>query len=174
VYLPAGSRWTDYWTGATFTGGQTITRQTPLSVMPIYIKSDSLIPTRDIQQYWDEKPLTNLILDGVVDGTASTTFYEDDGWTLDYQQGEYNETKFTATRQGNGRVTFTQDVVTDGFDTKLQTVTWKLRDVPRPPVVQGQANARSAVAAPEISYDPANQVATVTVPVAAGPVTITY
>lgn len=174
VYLPAGSRWTDYWTGATFTGGQTITRQTPLSVMPIYIKSDSLIPTRDVQQYWDEKPLTNLILDGVVDKEASTTFYEDDGWTLDYQQGEYNETTFTATRQGNGRITFTQQVVADGYDSQLQTVTWKLRDVPRPPVVQGQANARTVAAAAEVAYDQATQIATVTVPVSAGPVTITY
>jgi len=176
VYLPAGSRWTDYWTNSTFDGGQTITRQTPLSVMPIYIRSDSIIPTRDVQQYSDEKPLTNLVLDTSVDTTTSTTFYEDDGATLDYQQGEYNETTFTATRQANGRVVLDKQVVTDGYDSALQTVTWAVRDVPRPRAVSVPGmSAASAQQALPISYDSKTRTATVTVPLStAAPVTLAF
>lgn len=175
VYLPAGSRWTDYWTGSTFNGGQTISRQTPLSVMPIYIRSDSVIPTREVQQYTDQAPLTNLVLDTVVDTTASTTFYEDDGATLDYQQGEYDETKFTASRGPNGTIVFDQEVVTDGFASALTSVTWQVRDVPRPRAVEGVAASAGARSASPIAYDETTRTATVTVPIGtSGPVTLTF
>jgi alpha-D-xyloside xylohydrolase len=38
VYLPAGTRWTDAHTGRTFEGGQTITADAPLDVIPLFYR----------------------------------------------------------------------------------------------------------------------------------------
>lgn len=38
VYLPAGVRWTDAWTGETLDGGQWIERAAPLDLIPIYVR----------------------------------------------------------------------------------------------------------------------------------------
>jgi alpha-D-xyloside xylohydrolase len=39
VYLPAGT-WYDFWTGATATGGTTVTADAPLSKIPLYVRAD--------------------------------------------------------------------------------------------------------------------------------------
>lgn len=176
VYLPAGSRWTDWWTGSTFAGGQTITRVAPLGTMPLYVRSDSIVPMREVQQHTGEKPLTDLEVHAWVDGSASTVFYEDDGWTHDKNQGEYDETRFTATRSSGGSVRLQQEVVHDGYDSAITTVTLKVHDVPRPlaaAVVGKVTQPRPGVMRPDggitaetlpVSYDADKRVATVTIP----------
>ena len=44
VYLPEGSNWFDFWTGAKLAGGQTIQREVPIDIMPVYIRAGSIIP----------------------------------------------------------------------------------------------------------------------------------
>ena len=39
VYLPEGSNWFDFWTGAKLAGGQTIQREVPIDIMPVYIRA---------------------------------------------------------------------------------------------------------------------------------------
>jgi alpha-D-xyloside xylohydrolase len=46
VYLPAGATWTDAWTGKKFKGGQTITADTPLEKIPLYLKNGRKLPIR--------------------------------------------------------------------------------------------------------------------------------
>lgn len=79
------------WTGQQYNGGQTITVHAPLEHLPIFVKNGSIIPTREVQQYTSEKPLTNLLLDTYVDNDATYTFYEDDGETENYKKGEYGQ-----------------------------------------------------------------------------------
>lgn len=43
VILPPG-QWTDWWTGETHEGGQTITREAPLDVIPLYASAGALVP----------------------------------------------------------------------------------------------------------------------------------
>jgi alpha-D-xyloside xylohydrolase len=38
VYLPAGTDWTDAWTGKQLKGGQTIQAEAPLERIPVYIR----------------------------------------------------------------------------------------------------------------------------------------
>jgi alpha-D-xyloside xylohydrolase len=46
VYLPAGTTWTDAWTGETLAGGQTITAAAPLERIPVYLKAGANLPIR--------------------------------------------------------------------------------------------------------------------------------
>jgi|APAga8741244001_1050109.scaffolds.fasta_scaffold02883_2 alpha-glucosidase len=136
VYLPEGVNWTDYWTGKEYNGGQTITMEAPLGQLPIFVKKDSIIPTRAVQQYTDEKPLTNLVLDTYVDKNATYTFYEDDGKTEDYKKGAYNLTKLDVIKKQN-KITFKQRQEVKRYeDSKLQQYTLKLHNVERPSKVQ--------------------------------------
>ena len=44
VYLPAGSTWTDAWTGKTYEGGQSIVADAPIDVIPLYLKDGAELP----------------------------------------------------------------------------------------------------------------------------------
>jgi alpha-D-xyloside xylohydrolase len=46
VYLPASTDWTDAWTGLTLVGGEQITAETPLEVIPLYLRLGSKLPIR--------------------------------------------------------------------------------------------------------------------------------
>ncbi|GIM30668.1 alpha-glucosidase [Clostridium polyendosporum] len=129
VYLPKGVKWVDFWTGEEFKGGQTITRNADLGTMPLYVKKDSIIPSREVQQKTDEKPLTNLILDTYLDGKATYSFYEDDNNTLDYKGGEFNITNFTVARNGNN-IEFMQEKKARNYkESKLTNYTLKLNGI---------------------------------------------
>jgi len=41
VYLPDGVRWTEAWTGRTLEGGQDVTVETPLHLIPVYLRGTS-------------------------------------------------------------------------------------------------------------------------------------
>jgi alpha-glucosidase len=140
VYLPKGTKWTDYWTGQRYNGGQMITVNAPLEHLPIFVKNESIIPTREVQQYTNEKPLTNLLLDTYVDNNATYTFYEDDGDTENYKKGEYNLTRFVVQRKQNS-ITFKQkQEVRKYTDSKLQQYTLKLNNVEKPSKIQAGKN----------------------------------
>ena len=36
VYLPAGTKWVDFWTGETLAGGKTVTANAPVNILPLY------------------------------------------------------------------------------------------------------------------------------------------
>lgn len=46
VYLPAGTGWTDAWTGARSDGGQTLTADAPLDRIPVYVRAGASVPVR--------------------------------------------------------------------------------------------------------------------------------
>lgn len=135
VYLPQGQTWVNFWDNKEYKGGQTITIDAPLDYMPIFIKKDSIIPTRDVQQYTGEKPLTNLILNTYLDNKANYSFYEDDGKTLDHNNGKYNVTNFDVKQAGN-EIEFSQDKVKQNYNSSLQQYTLKLNNVNNPSKVE--------------------------------------
>ena len=112
----------DYWTGEEYYGGQTITKQADLATLPIFVKKDSIIPRREVQQYTGEKELTNLILDTYLSDTAEYSLYEDDGESLDYQGGEFNVTHFKVEDKGS-KIEFSRTVGADGFDSAIKQYT---------------------------------------------------
>ncbi|MBO1513417.1 glycoside hydrolase family 31 protein [Metabacillus bambusae] len=136
LYLPSGANWVDYWTGEEFKGGQTIHRQADLATLPIYVKKDSIIPRREVQQHTGEKPLTNLTLDTYLDEKASYSFYEDDAKTEDYKRGEYNLTTFEVKRNPN-KITFKQKQEVSNYkESKLEKYTLKLNNTEKPDKIQ--------------------------------------
>lgn len=62
VYLPKGANWTDFWTGQTLEGGQTIQREVPIDIMPIYVRAGSILPWGPAVQYSTEKKWDNLTI----------------------------------------------------------------------------------------------------------------
>lgn len=135
VYLPAGVKWVDYWTGKEFDGNQTITVNADLGSLPIFVKQNSIIPSREVQQSTDEKKLENLILDTYLENKATYHFYEDDAATLDYKKGEYNVTNFEINKNGN-TIQFSQQKEVQNYQSDIRSYTLKLHDADQPSKVQ--------------------------------------
>jgi alpha-glucosidase len=95
LYLPRGN-WVNYWTGETMAGGRYYNIVTPLDMLPIFIKAGSVIPVQPVMNYVGEKQPDVITLDIYPGGNAQTELYEDDGKSLDYQQGGYAITKISA------------------------------------------------------------------------------
>jgi alpha-D-xyloside xylohydrolase len=89
VYLPAGTRWFDFWTGSELEGGQTVTREAPIDILPLYVRAGSIIPFGPQVQYASEKtdPLTIRIYPGA---DATFTFYDDERDNYNYEDGAYS------------------------------------------------------------------------------------
>ncbi|WP_417354505.1 glycoside hydrolase family 31 protein [Flavobacterium sp.] len=99
VYLPEGE-WIDYNDGKTsYKGGQWVTVDAPLNVIPVFVKKGSIVPTMPIMQYIHEKPVypvTFTIYTGRLNAETSFTLYEDDGETRDYERNIYRKTKVSS------------------------------------------------------------------------------
>ncbi|OQP63951.1 xylosidase [Niastella vici] len=94
VYLPAGTRWFNFWTGDQLEGGQSITEATPIDKMPLYVKAGSIIPWGPRVQYAEEKKWDNLEL-RIYPGTdGHFTLYEDENDNYNYENGQYTEIDF--------------------------------------------------------------------------------
>lgn len=94
VYLPAGTTWYDFWTGASFKGGQTTTAHAPLETMPLYVRAGSIIPMGPELQYTSERPADPIELRIYAGADGQFTIYEDDGTTYRYEKGEHATISF--------------------------------------------------------------------------------
>ncbi|MFL0266551.1 TIM-barrel domain-containing protein [Candidatus Clostridium radicumherbarum] len=112
VYLPEG-QWIDYWTGEIITGTNTIIKEAPLDICPIYIKAGSVIPNYPEQSYIGEKNIEELILD-IYPGSCEYAHYEDDGESFEYQKGKYNLYKFTMERKSE--LIIDVDILNKGYN----------------------------------------------------------
>jgi alpha-D-xyloside xylohydrolase len=54
VYLPAGARWRDAWSGRIYRGAQTITVKAELRQMPLFVREGSGINLGDLNREWQE------------------------------------------------------------------------------------------------------------------------
>ena len=105
VYLPEGE-WIDFNNNKTvYEGEQWITYKAPLNTIPLFVKRGSIIPMMPVMNYIHEKEnylLSVHVYPANENQQASFELYEDDGETLDYQNGIYAKTKFGClTRQGS-------------------------------------------------------------------------
>jgi len=102
VYLPAGDRWVDYFTGKTYQGDQVIPYECPLDWMPIFVRAGSILPMAPEMDYSDQRPVDPLIVDVYAGKPASFRLYEDDGTSLDYRSGSYAWTPLVFTMEAGG------------------------------------------------------------------------
>ncbi|MDE2184558.1 MAG: DUF5110 domain-containing protein [Alphaproteobacteria bacterium] len=89
VYLPAGTRWYDFFTGRLYDGGQTITAAAPLEDMPLFVRQGSIIPAGPRVQYTGEKPEAPITLFVYTGADGRFSLYEDDGTSNGYVKGEF-------------------------------------------------------------------------------------
>jgi alpha-D-xyloside xylohydrolase len=89
VYLPAGTAWYDFHTGAKLDGGAKVDAAAPLARMPLYVRAGSIVPVGADVQYAAEKPDAPLTLLVFTGADGSFDYYEDDGVTYGYERGEF-------------------------------------------------------------------------------------
>lgn len=65
VYLPAGTLWYDFWTNEKYDGGQEITKETTLAIIPLYVKAGSIIPIGPPSSICNRKALESFGAEGV-------------------------------------------------------------------------------------------------------------
>ncbi len=94
VYLPAGTDWWDFWTNEKKEGGQTVVRATPIDILPLYVKSGSILPIGPKVQYATEKPWSELEIRVYPGANGSFTLYEDEKDNYNYEKGAYSEIPF--------------------------------------------------------------------------------
>lgn len=94
VYLPAGRGWYALNDEAHFEGGQTVTVDAPIGVMPLFVREGAILPWGADVAYTGElagKPLEIRVYPGA-DGDF--TLYDDAGDGYGYEQGEASRVRF--------------------------------------------------------------------------------
>ena len=94
VYLPKSADWIDFWTGEKLTGGQTISRKTPIDIIPLYVKAGSIIPVGPRVQYATEKKWDDLEIRVYAGADGKFTLYEDENDNYNYEKGIYSTINF--------------------------------------------------------------------------------
>ena len=94
VYLPKGTSWIDFWTGETIDGGKTVTKVTPMDILPLYVKGGSIIPWGPRVQYAAERKWDDLEIRVYPGADADFILYEDEGNNYNYEKGLYTEIPF--------------------------------------------------------------------------------
>ena len=89
-YLPKGTGWYDFWTGKRYAGGQSVTLETQLNRVPMFVRAGSILPLGPVMQYVGEKVWDNLELRVYPGADASFTLYEDDGDNYNYEKGVFS------------------------------------------------------------------------------------
>lgn len=94
VYLPKGAIWYDFWTGEFTEGGKTVNKDTPIEVLPLYVKAGSIVPWGPKVQYATEKKWDNLEIRIYPGADGKFTLYEDENDNYNYEKGAYSEITF--------------------------------------------------------------------------------
>lgn len=87
VYLPDGNSWWDFWTNIEFSGGQTISREVPIDIIPIYVPGGTILPIGPDVQYSSQKPWDELEIRIYPGADGKFVLYEDEGDGLGYERG---------------------------------------------------------------------------------------
>jgi hypothetical protein len=94
VWFPPG-RWTDWFTGATFTGPSTQTLQVPLDRAPVFVKAGGIVPIQPSSGHASTAGSAALTLRVFSGASGHYTMYDDAGQGLGYTRGEYTNTPVT-------------------------------------------------------------------------------
>ncbi|MCH7412309.1 DUF5110 domain-containing protein [Belliella sp. R4-6] len=100
IDLPKGN-WINYWTGEAVNGGKSITVETNLEHIPVFVRQGSIVPLRNYARSIELGSNDTLQLKVYLGESRSFTLYEDDGISNDYLEGIYLKTKFELTDSEN-------------------------------------------------------------------------
>jgi alpha-D-xyloside xylohydrolase len=94
LYLPVGCDWIDFWTGEKFAGGQTLKKEAPIDIIPLYVKAGTVIPFGPKVQFATEKKWDNLEIRVYPGADGKFTLYEDENDNYNYEKGVYSTIAF--------------------------------------------------------------------------------
>jgi alpha-glucosidase len=103
VYLPAGD-WYDYWTGKHYAGNTTIHLPVTLNTIPILVRGGAFIFRQPVVQNTGEMPGNPLRVLVAPAAESESSFYEDDGESLQYRKGDFVRRRFRQTRDEQSTV----------------------------------------------------------------------
>jgi alpha-D-xyloside xylohydrolase len=95
VYLPAGTDWYDFHSGAVYEGGKTHTVAAPYTQIPVFVKAGAILPAGPELQYALEKPADPVTLYVFTGKNGEFTLYEDENINNNYEQGKYATIRFS-------------------------------------------------------------------------------
>jgi alpha-glucosidase len=88
VYLPEG-KWLNFYTDELLDGGKEMIVEVPKEIIPLYIKAGSIIPMQSLVPYLKRKPSKQMELHVFAGADGQFVYYEDDGETYQFENGEY-------------------------------------------------------------------------------------
>jgi alpha-D-xyloside xylohydrolase len=146
LYLPAGTDWYDFWTGEKFTGGKKIVKETPIDIIPLYVKAGSILPLGPDVQYATEKKWDKLVINVYPGANGKFVLYEDENDNYNYEKGVYSTINFI---WDDKKKTLTIDDRNGSFSGMLQSRTFQIM---MPDNNKAVGEKTESVAAKLISY----------------------
>jgi alpha-D-xyloside xylohydrolase len=95
LYLPESEGWIDFWSGEKLKGGQTIVKEAPIDLIPLYVRAGAIVPLGPKVQYATEKKWDALEIRVYPGANGEFTLYEDENDNYDYEKGMYSTITFT-------------------------------------------------------------------------------
>jgi alpha-D-xyloside xylohydrolase len=89
VYLPAGTRWFDFWTGKASDGGKTVKAAADITTMPVMVRAGAIVPVGPLLHYATEKPADVIELRVYPGADGNFVLYEDQNDSYAYEKGVY-------------------------------------------------------------------------------------
>jgi alpha-glucosidase len=91
AYLPVGD-WYDFYSDKIYSGKQEVTTECPIDKLPVFVKAGSMIPMQSPVQSTNEIPSDTLqihLYKSSDTNDLTWDYYEDDGVTYDFIEGQY-------------------------------------------------------------------------------------
>jgi len=88
VYLPKAT-WYDFWTGETISGGRTIDAESPINILPLFVRAGSIVPMGPEVEYATQKTSKPVELRIYPGANGKFTMYEDENDNYNYEKGKY-------------------------------------------------------------------------------------
>ena len=133
VYLPkdelivngksVNRKWIDLWTGEQYDGGQKISREVNLALMPLFLRQGTIMPWGPNVQYSEASNWNNLEIRIYPGADGTFTLYEDERDNYNYEQGKYSEIPFS---WNDATHTLTIGARSGSFDAMLSTRTFRI------------------------------------------------
>ena len=128
TWLPEG-RWTDIFTGRIYNGGQWVRMYRDMDSIPVLAKEGAIVPMYRHAES-NDLSLAQPLEIHIWRGNGSFDLYEDDGETMDYQQGKIAITHFALEEKGSTlRLTITPPQNSFGLLPPQRQMYLKFRDV---------------------------------------------
>jgi alpha-glucosidase len=113
VYFPEG-KWYHFETKQSYQGGRAHMVKMELGSVPAFVREGAILPLAEPMQHTGEYTEKSITFH-VFGEKASCRFFEDDGMTLDYQAGSYNEYQLSV-----DGVALKVDVLNSGFKSQAK------------------------------------------------------